>query len=103
MMTLKIKSSFIVLIAILFYSCGNSKATKIAEAQKAALIVKQIQGEELYENHCERCHKLYDPEEYTMLEWQSILKKMQNKAHLEDVDVDKILIYLNKSSINQPK
>ncbi len=102
-MTLKIKSSSIVLIAILFYSCGHSKATKIAEAQKAALIVKQNQGEELYENYCERCHKLYGPEEYTILEWQSILKKMQHKAHLEDVDMDKILIYLNKSSINQPK
>ena len=93
---MKIKFLTIALIAIVFYSCGPSKATKMAEAEKAALIVKQNEGKALYENACGKCHRLPDPKRYTGLEWQPVLKKMQPKAKLQDADMDKILAYLSK-------
>ena len=93
---MKYKILTIALLAVLLYSCGPSKAAKLAEAEKAALILKQTQGEELYDSHCARCHKLPEPKAYTVVDWQPILKKMQSKSHLQDAEMDKILAYISK-------
>lgn len=93
---MKYKTATSILLLALFYSCGPSKATKQAAAERAALVLKQNQGEEIYGSYCARCHKLPDTKGYSITDWQPILKKMQPKAHLQDADMDKILAYLSK-------
>jgi mono/diheme cytochrome c family protein len=91
---MKTKIVTIALIAIVLYSCGPSKATKMAEAEKAALIVTQNEGKALYENNCAKCHKLYDPAGYTAEKWTGILKWMQPKANITDEQRTSIYNYL---------
>ncbi len=36
----------------------------------------------LYTTKCMRCHKSYDPAEYSQPQWESWMMKMRTKAHL---------------------
>ena len=49
----------------------------------------------LYENTCNKCHKLYNPSEYKKSEWPSILYSMQGKAKLNDNQIAGLLNYIN--------
>jgi hypothetical protein len=44
---------------------------------------QERQAVHLYLNKCARCHKFYDPREYTDAAWQSWMRKMSRKAKLE--------------------
>ncbi len=93
---MKIRILSLVVLALVFNSCGPSKAT-VAKSELAILIAKQNAGKEIYENNCAKCHQLSDPKSHSVQEWQPILKKMQVKARLQDADMDKILAYLSKN------
>jgi cytochrome c5 len=49
----------------------------------------------LYENTCNKCHKLYAPTDYKKSEWPSILYSMQGKAKLNDNQIAGLLNYIN--------
>ena len=91
---MKLKNSYLLIIAIALYSCGPSKAT-IEKPELEKLIVKQNAGKEIYENNCAKCHGLTDPKRYSIQDWQPILKRMQAQARLQDTDMDKINAYLS--------
>ncbi len=52
------------------------------------------EGKELYDNNCAKCHKLYDPKDFSAEEWKPIVMVMQKKAHLDDLQGQKIYNYL---------
>jgi cytochrome c5 len=54
-----------------------------------------ISGKNLYDNSCGKCHKLFDPKEFSKTEWMPILKRMQRKAHLSDIEIAEIAGYIN--------
>ncbi len=41
-------------------------------------------GRGLYELKCAKCHKLYDPSDYSEEDWRLWIGKMRKKAHLND-------------------
>jgi cytochrome c5 len=92
---MKTKVIVVALLAIVLYSCGGSKSTTpIAEAKKVALSPELAEGKNLYENNCAKCHKLYDPKDFTKEEWTPIVMRMQQKAKISDTDREKIYNYI---------
>jgi len=86
----------VALLAIFLYSCGGSKSTAAAveTVKKVELTPALAEGKGLYENNCAKCHKLYDPADYTAEKWTGILKWMQPKAKITDEQRTSIYNYL---------
>ncbi|MHC0445750.1 cytochrome c [Flavobacterium sp. 3-218] len=86
-------------------SCGTKKTTAVAETKAtapvetaqvtAALTPELAEGKNLYENSCARCHKLYEPKQFTKEDWAPILAIMQKKAKLDDVKMASITNYIH--------
>ncbi len=55
---------------------------------------RQIQGKEIYEASCVKCHKLYSPDQFNSVSWVKIMKKMGPKAHLDETQYNKVSLYL---------
>jgi cytochrome c5 len=53
------------------------------------------QGKELYDNNCAKCHKWYEPKQFSKEEWKPILTRMQKKAKLDDVQMASITNYIH--------
>ncbi|MFY1047962.1 cytochrome C [Chryseobacterium sp. GP-SGM7] len=72
-------------ILVLLVSC-TPKATTVAEAPKSATsTAEQIaQGKTIYESSCNRCHKLYEPTQFTSVQWVGIMNAMAPKAKLTE-------------------
>jgi cytochrome c5 len=85
---MKTKIVTIALIAIALYSCGGSKLATPASMVDAKKVetsaVALVEGKNLYESNCTKCHKLYDPTDFSKEDWKQIVSKMQKKAHLTD-------------------
>ena len=52
------------------------------------------QGEKLYTVNCADCHKLFAPTDFTLEQWEPILKRMQKKARLDDSQMALIHDYI---------
>ena len=44
---------------------------------------------------CAKCHKLYEPKDFTKEDWKPILVRMQKKAKLDDVKMASITNYIH--------
>ncbi|KXK42210.1 MAG: cytochrome C [Bacteroidetes bacterium OLB11] len=55
---------------------------------------RQSQGKEIYEASCVKCHKLHSPDQFNSIDWVKIMKKMGPKAHLDEIQYNKISLYL---------
>jgi mono/diheme cytochrome c family protein len=85
----------VALLAVFLYSCGGSKTVAAVETvKKVELSPALAEGKGLYENNCAKCHKLYDPADYTAEKWTGILKWMQPKAQITDEQRTSIYNYL---------
>lgn len=54
-----------------------------------------VEGKSLYENNCAKCHKLFEPKEFSKEDWAPILVRMQKKAHLDDAQMIGISNYIS--------
>lgn len=59
------------------------------------------EGESLYTNSCHACHKLFEPSEFSVEKWTSIVPPMTKKAKLQPEQGDKILAYVLWAKENQ--
>jgi len=65
-------------------------------ATKLTMLTRELyESKNLYENSCNKCHKLYSPNEFSKEEWPKILHKMQRKAKLDDPQIAGIQDYIN--------
>ena len=69
--------------------------TKPVVAKVTMLTRELYESKSLYENSCNKCHKLYSPSEFSKEEWPRILRKMQKKAKLDDPQIAGIQDYIN--------
>jgi len=88
-------------LAVRIYSCASKSSvptadvpTKPAPPKTVVLTADLAEGKSLYENNCAKCHRLYEAKEFSAEEWQPIVARMQKKAHLEDLQGQKIYNYL---------
>ena len=101
---MKLKITSLALLAIVIYSCAPKVAPPpppppVAKAPEVAVAASNdiAEGKELYENNCAKCHKLYDPNDYSDQDWLPILEVMKKKAKLSDVQHDKIYAYIRSN------
>jgi len=57
-----------------------------------------LQGKSLYENNCGKCHKLFATTQFSITDWQPIVKSMQGRAGLKDSDSVLIMAYLSSEA-----
>ena len=95
---MKTKIGSILLLGVVLYSCSPKvvPVTETKEENKTTIVLtaELAEGKSIYENNCNKCHKLYNPSDYSAVEWVPILNEMQKKAHLDDVARNKIYNYL---------
>lgn len=93
-----------VMTLMLFATACGTKKTAVASAEnpsvgkeiKAVELTPELaEGKNLYENSCVKCHKLYEPKEYTKTEWTPILVKMGKKAKLNETQMASITNYID--------
>lgn len=53
------------------------------------------EGKQLYDNNCAKCHKWYEPKQFSKEEWKPILVRMQKKAKLDDANMALITSYIH--------
>ncbi len=89
----------IFLLGTLAYACASKStvATAPKEEEKPKVVVLSAaltEGQNLYENNCAKCHKLYDAKDFTKEEWKPIVLRMQRKARLDDAQTASIYNYI---------
>lgn len=93
-MIMKYKLLTLSIVAALIYSCSSKSSVPTVEVKKQELTVAQAEGKVLYENNCGKCHQLYAPTDYNVVQWKPIVQRMQEKAQLDDAQGQKIFDYL---------
>ncbi len=98
------KIKIIVLVSVFIAGCAAKPAVVpqvetpiqpvIVEAVSAFSPEYLAEGKTTFENNCARCHQLYSPNEFDKTEWKKITNRMQNKAHLDDVQIEKVYQYI---------
>jgi cytochrome c5 len=66
----------------------------VAAVKNTVMTAELAEGKSLYENNCAKCHKLYDAKDFSTEEWKPIVASMQKKAHLDNLQGQKIYNYL---------
>lgn len=95
LLIMKTKIVTVSLIAIILYSCGGSKSTPpMVDVKKVEMTPALVEGKNLYESNCAKCHKLFEPEKFTAEKWTRILEWMQPKAKITDEQRTIIFNYL---------
>ena len=69
--------------------------TKPVMRNMVMLTSELYESKNLYENSCNKCHKLYSPNEFRKEQWQVILKRMQKNTKLDDPQIAGIQDYIN--------
>ncbi|QBZ99096.1 cytochrome c [Flavobacterium sangjuense] len=99
---MKYKVLALSVLAVIIYSCASKSSVPTTEVKKteptasiATVMTPELaEGKSLYENNCAKCHKLYDPKDFSAEAWKPIVASMQKKAHLDDVAGQKIYNYV---------
>lgn len=95
-------TSLSVLISVTVLSaCSSSKKTASGTAKKTEetatrnyTAAELEEGKMLWEKHCDRCHKLYLPQNYTVKKWENILPRMFKRSKLEGDNAGKVRGYI---------
>jgi cytochrome c5 len=97
---------FTILTILLLNSCATKQTKPILIIPKTeSLINPEVisssvseedlkQGKTTFEGRCTSCHQLYEPKEFDKNEWKSITHRMQKKAHLDDLEIEKVYNYI---------
>lgn len=92
----------ILLLSILFFiGCATHNKSpkypgiiKLPEVKEVVTRIDIEDGKYVYENVCNNCHKFYDAKSFTKIEWKNITKRMQDKTHLNDADIENVYQYI---------
>ena len=101
---MKYKVLSLAVLSVIIYSCASKSSVPTTEVKKAepapaatvatVMTPELAEGKNLYDNNCAKCHKLYDAKDFSAQEWKPIVARMQKKAHLDDLQGQKIYNYL---------
>lgn len=92
---MQLKIITIALLTIIISSCATKSKVPVSENKKTEISNELVEGKNLYDNNCAKCHKLYSPKSFTAEEWKPILTEMQKKAKLNDTQIASISNYIN--------
>ena len=82
-------STFLFVIAVIV-SCSSGYIINMDEATNIP------EGRKLYSSKCNGCHNYYNPSQFTLAQWDSIMIPMQNKAKLSEEQKASILDWISE-------
>ena len=85
---MKIIVSALILLVIIIYSCSTGYLVNMNEPTRVP------EGRNLFVSKCNGCHKYYNPTEFTIAKWDSILIPMKTKAKLSEDEKNLILSWI---------
>ena len=90
------KLVYIILIFVLclIAACSQSYIVNMNENTKFP------EGRELFASKCGGCHKLYNPDQFTSAEWDSLLFLMKRKAKIVEEQKNEIYKWINEVKEN---
>ncbi len=84
-----------IFLLVTIFSCKPTLYTPTASSvSSTASLENLIKGRELFIENCGKCHKLYNPLEFTDEQWRTNVNKMQKKAHITDEQKELVYQYL---------
>ena len=92
-------------VALLIFIAGCSKSNNSgsslytptsSDVTATATLLDLQQGLTLYMNHCNSCHGLYSPDDYTPGQWKTIISSMGPRTGLPASDITLITKYLSR-------
>lgn len=102
-----IKTLGFVVVVLFIVSCATKVANTIAHTEpfptKAEAMAnfseaELAQGETLFANNCDRCHKLFEPESRDAEKWNNVLKRMLPRTELTQEESRLVRAYLIANS-----
>ncbi|WP_293873331.1 c-type cytochrome [Flavobacterium sp.] len=101
---MKYKIVALLVLVLFLNSCASKSSVPTTQVKKTESIAavstlpKELSaelaaGKLLYENNCAKCHRLYDTKEFSSEEWKPLVARMQKKAHLDDLQGQRIYNY----------
>jgi cytochrome c2 len=97
------KLTILIMLAVIAVSSCTSKkvatSTKspadiIADVKKNYTEADMAAGKTLWQENCNKCHKLHDGPEYSVNKWENVLPRMTKRAKLDDAQGGKVRAYL---------
>lgn len=73
---------------------ATTPTEKVAEVKSTFSEEDLASGHQLFESHCDRCHKLKLPETRTVDKWEKVLPRMVNLAKLNDKEAGQVRAYV---------
>lgn len=93
----KARSILAFAVLVFLISCTSALYVPTASQQTESASLTQLQaGRKLYIQKCGNCHTLHLPEQYSKAQWQHFLDEMQQKASINNLEKEQILLYLSK-------
>ncbi|MCX6236761.1 MAG: hypothetical protein NTY07_04225 [Bacteroidia bacterium] len=77
-------------------SSGSLYTPTNADVTATATLTELQQGRTLYSNNCGSCHGLYMPEDYTPVQWKSVLNSMAPRTGMSASQVLLVTKYVSK-------
>ncbi|MCK6439022.1 MAG: hypothetical protein L6Q71_02335 [Planctomycetes bacterium] len=88
-------------IFLLVSLAGCRMAVRVERDEALQASGEQLaEGKTLYELHCETCHDLYEPADFTYNEWHVAMRKYGPRTEASHQDLHAILRYLIRASEN---
>lgn len=97
------KITFVIIaLATLAAACTSKKATTgeksasdiVADIKKNFTEADMAEGKSLWQTNCNKCHKLYEANDYNVGKWENVLPRMNKRAKLDDTQAGKVRAYL---------
>lgn len=80
---------------IILASCAQKTAEPVTKVETKPATAEEIaQGKTLYAQHCIKCHKLFEPSEFSAKQWMHEVPPMAKKAKIDTQKENLILAYV---------
>lgn len=102
-----VKTIGFVIVVLFIVSCATKVANTIAHTDPVPTKAEALadfseaelaQGEILFANNCDKCHKLFEPSSRDSEKWNNVLKRMLPKTELTQEESKLVRAYLIANS-----
>src|SRR4051812_20116475 len=90
--------------SLLLVKCTSKKTTttemsadnkaKLEEIRRNFTSMQMAEGKTIWQNNCNKCHRLHEPAEHSIDKWEKVLPDMSHRAKLNDADAGKLHAYI---------
>jgi mono/diheme cytochrome c family protein len=94
--------TIVLIFTLLIVACSRKITPSTAKTEQAQPAVAEdvtiVTGKTLFVERCGRCHGLKKVEDYSLTEWEHIMKSMAPKAKLTELETQQVTAYVNANA-----